>query len=65
MCQINPKHEAHFVLQAFTSDPEMTKEDFTKAVMTRVFEAEQQLNADGKFRFHIHEARPNETERLL
>jgi hypothetical protein len=54
MCEINPKHAAYFRLEAFTSNPDMTAEQFTHQVMERLLQVEQQLNADGRFRFHIH-----------
>lgn len=55
VCEINPKHQMHFHLEAFTSDPNISVEDFVKGVLERVFKAEMALNADGKFRFHIHD----------
>lgn len=55
MCEINPKHSRFFRLEAFTANPACTAEQFEKDVMTRVFNAEQLLNADGQYRFHIHE----------
>jgi hypothetical protein len=33
----------------------MTAQQFVTQVMTRLLKAEMDLNADGKFRFHIHE----------
>lgn len=54
MCEINPKHAAYFRLEAFTSDPNMSTEEFTRGVMARLLQVEMQLNADGRFRFHIH-----------
>ena len=54
MCEINPAHKAFFRLEAFTSDPNMTAERFTNEVMRRLLDVEQILNADGRFRFHIH-----------
>jgi len=55
MCEINPKHSAFFRLEAFTSNPNTTKEDFDKEIRDRLLEFEMKLNSDGKFRFHIHE----------
>jgi hypothetical protein len=60
MCEINPKHSAFFKLEAFTSNPDMSKEEFTNEVMMRLFAVEQTLNMDGRFRFHIHEDTPRE-----
>lgn len=56
MCEINPKHARYFRLEAFTSNPDMSEKEFEREVMARLFEIEQVLNADGRFRFHIHEA---------
>lgn len=55
MCEINPKHSAFFRLEAFTSH-DMTATQFIAEVMDRLIKVEQDLNADGRFRFHIHEA---------
>lgn len=55
MCEINPKHSMFFDLEVFTSNPNITKEEFEYNVLSRLLEAEMQLNADGKFRFHIHQ----------
>ncbi|MGD9631408.1 MAG: hypothetical protein AB7V18_19385 [Pyrinomonadaceae bacterium] len=54
MCEINPKHSAYFRLEAFTSH-NITREEFDRQVAERLMAAEQALNADGAFRFHIHE----------
>jgi hypothetical protein len=54
VCEINPKHQAFFKLEAFTSNPNMTQEEFMEEVLNRLLEIEMKLNADGKFRFHIH-----------
>jgi hypothetical protein len=56
MCEINPTHTLIFRLEAFTSHPTMTSEEFTSEVMDRLLKTEMDLNADGKFRFHVHEA---------
>lgn len=55
MCEINPKHKAFFRLEAFTSH-DMTEQQFTTEVMERLLNVELKLNADGRFRFHIHGA---------
>lgn len=54
MCEINPKHALYFQLEAFTSHPDMTKEEFETEVPRLILEAEMRLNATGRFRFHIH-----------
>lgn len=55
MCKLNPKQEMTFKLEVYTSDPNITREEFEKQVCERVMKAELVLNADGKFRFHIWE----------
>lgn len=55
MCQINPKHEQFFELEVFTSDQEISKEDFTRLVAEKLFAVEMELNKDMRLRFHIHE----------
>jgi hypothetical protein len=55
MCEINPTHAAYFKLEAFTSNPKMTREEFDQQVAQKLLEVEMKLNEDGKFRFHIHD----------
>lgn len=54
MCEIKAKHKAFFWLEAFTSHPTMTKEEFEREVNTKLLEIEMKLNEDMRFRFHIH-----------
>ena len=54
MCQIHPKHQLFFCLEAFTSH-DMTEAEFSHAVATKLLEVEMILNRDGRFRFHIHD----------
>jgi hypothetical protein len=54
MCELNPKHSAFFDLEAFTSDPDMTEDEFRKQIAQKLFNVEVELNKDGQFRFHIH-----------
>lgn len=42
-------------LEAYTSNPKITKKEFNNEIRERVLMVEQELNKDGKFRFHIHE----------
>lgn len=56
MCEINPKHTLIFRLEAYTSDPRMTKAEFERAVVEKLMKTEMELNKDMQFRFHIHEA---------
>lgn len=64
MCEINPAHTLIMRLECFTSDSRMTSEQFTAEVMDRLLAAEMSLNADGKFRFHIHEEEPAPIRRM-
>jgi len=57
MCEINPKRKAFFRLEAVTSH-DMTEEEFVENVMEKLIRVENELNSDGRFRFHIHEGTP-------
>jgi hypothetical protein len=56
MCELNPAHTLIFRLEVFTSDSSLSNEAFIQMVMERLLKAEQDLNADGAIRVHIHEA---------
>lgn len=58
MCEINPKHTLIMRLEVFTLHPTMTHEEFVARAMDKLLRAEILLNADGRFRFHIHEQEP-------
>lgn len=58
MCEINPKHKKFYRLEAFTSH-DMTEYEFEYAVAMKLVSIENQLNEDGRFRFHIHESEEN------
>ena len=60
MCEINPKHTRIFRLEAFTSHPDMTRDEFDAEVLKKVLDVEQVLNLDGRFRFHVHEMESDE-----
>jgi len=55
MCEINPVHKKFFRLEVYTSNTEMTVEEFEIAVASKLIKIKQQLNQDMMFRFHIHE----------
>jgi hypothetical protein len=55
MCEINPKHKALFRLEAYTSDPNISAEQFEVAIAERLLKAEMELNKDSRFRFHVHD----------
>jgi hypothetical protein len=53
MCEIGAKHSAFLALEVFTSLP-MTEKDFLELYTQKVVLAEQDLNKDGRLRFHVH-----------
>lgn len=54
MCELNPKHVKIYRLEFFTSQA-ISKEEWERLVVEKAIEIEQQLNASGKIRVHIHE----------
>jgi hypothetical protein len=54
MCAINPTHEYHLTISVYTS-LKITQEEFRNLTISKLVEAEQQLNADGRLRFHIQD----------
>lgn len=54
MCSINPKHQMHFTIGAYTSNPDITQEEFQKQVIEKLFQAELELNKDMRFRFIVN-----------
>jgi hypothetical protein len=52
MCAINPKRQRHFTLSVYTSVT-MTVEEWDELVQSKLFEVEQQLNADMRLRWHV------------
>lgn len=56
MCAINPTHKKRFIIDVYTSDQNMTKEEFETHVQTILLETELRLNsAATRFRFHLKE----------
>lgn len=55
MCAINPTHKKRFILDVYTSDPEITEVDFLNKVIVRALRAEQTLNERTDLRWHIKE----------
>jgi hypothetical protein len=53
MCAINPKQQATFGLRVSTVE-DVSAEKFMEAVMKKLLDAEQELNADGRQRWHVH-----------
>ncbi len=55
MCEINPKHKRFFRLEVYTSNPNISQQDFEAQIMQKLLDTEMKLNEDGRFRFHIHD----------
>jgi hypothetical protein len=55
MCAINPRFKKRFLLDVYTSNPKMTKEDFEGLVIAHAVDIEQQLNSTPVLRWHIKE----------
>lgn len=53
MCAINPTHKKRLILDVYTAHPTMTEGEFLNLVLFKVLETEQELNKDGKLRWHI------------
>lgn len=57
MCAINPKHKKRFVLDVYTSDPELTKREFLELAMDEAVRTEVQMNtANPHLRWHLKES---------
>lgn len=58
MCAINPKHKKRIIFNFYTSDPNMTKEEFDHLVIKHCLETEIDMNSgnyQGNFRVHVKE----------
>jgi len=55
MCEIHPRQVSKFILEFYTSDRNMPIERWRLLVMERVLKLEQEFNATGEVRAHIHE----------
>lgn len=53
MCEINPKRSEFFKLEFFTSQ-DITDSEWTNLVLERILKLEQEFNASGKIRVHVH-----------
>jgi hypothetical protein len=54
MCAINPKHEKHFTISAYTSQ-DIPEKEFQEAVALTLLYVEIKLNESGRLRWHIQE----------
>lgn len=55
MCAINPVHKKRIILDVYTSDKNMSEEEFTSMVLEKCFQTEMRLNEDHRLRWHIKE----------
>lgn len=53
MCAINPIRQKHFKLSVYTSDRNISKEDFDNLVTEIVLRLEMKLNERGNLRWHV------------
>ena len=54
MCEIKPKHTDRFVIEVFTSHPDMTRQQFDEMAAEALVRKEIELNTGGQLRFHVH-----------
>lgn len=64
MCAINPKHQHHFTLSVYTSDGNISEENFKAFVCHKVLEMEVTLNEDTRLRWHVKEQMSEEEQNL-
>lgn len=55
MCAINPTYKKRFLLDVYTSDPNMTEEQFIGLALNYGLSIEITLNETSKLRWHIKE----------
>ena len=66
MCEINPQYKKILKLEFFTSDRNMSYEEFEKIVASHALEMEMEANNDMRIRCHVHEMEPEtEGKRIL
>lgn len=57
MCAINPKYKKRYIIDVYTSDSKMTKEEFDYESRVALFQMEVELNTKySRFRFHLKES---------
>jgi hypothetical protein len=57
MCAINPKHKKRFILDCYTSDPELTAKEFLELAISEAVETEVKMNsANPHLRWHVKES---------
>lgn len=55
MCAINPTHKKRLILDVYTSNPNITEDEFISAVLQYSLAAEQEMNSCTELRWHIKE----------
>ena len=55
MCAINPKRQSRFTFSVYTAI-EMTEEEFRGLVVSKMLQAEYELNLDARLRWHVRES---------
>lgn len=63
MCEINPRHTMIFRMEFFTSDPNISAENFQQLVAGMALGMEMKANESGMIRCHIHEMREQRESR--
>jgi len=57
MCAINPVHKKRFVIDCYTSDKRLTKEQFDHLCIGAILVSEHELNTQWpRLRFHVKES---------
>ena len=57
MCAINPVHKKRLILDVYTSDSRLTKEQFNDLVLELALAAEMRLNESMRLRWHVKETK--------
>lgn len=55
MCAINPVHKKRILLDIYTADSSMTKEEFENIIIYKALAIEELLNESTHLRWHIKE----------
>lgn len=56
MCAINPAHKKRIILDIYTADSKMTKEQFEEHIWNIILPVEIQLNSTTPLRWHVKES---------
>lgn len=55
MCAINPVHKKRLIMDFYTAQTDITKEQFDEAVYKWALENEQRINTFSKIRVHVRD----------